>query len=378
MAAPENHTPSTPPTHHTPTTEDDRNMASLIEHKSVASHTPPTPPTGHVHGTTPCCVLALSQQRLFQCDKLKHLSQKIRSGISHHLHSPKKKATMTKAFSDDYVMVDSNSLAPPHQPTVSDIQGSGLSSRLDVLRCCRGRHARSWTFDTDWEIKMTSSLPTPPCDHTHSRDRETMTLSTNSPSPTVSRSLTSSSLSSCLCTSNQPTYVWKVKRDDMTGCIRNHDNKAMKRKFRVVGGSSEDNLNLTCSLTLFPNGINWDLDKAATLRVAIRQATPTHSPNGSLYFSVLGVAHGLVTEVISQRETTVQLKDENTFVINEFISHDVIELEKVKIFELSFSLNLHYELGKDWACLGGEEEEEEEEEEGLADGNEYFIIPHFP
>lgn len=215
------------------------------------------------------------------------------------------------------------------------IMSNSFDSALHQYR--RHSRGRSWTTPTT-SVCQDSSVPSSlesSLSSTHSFPTSDLSPSSPHPSPGTA-----------------PTYKWVLKRNDFIGPIFKHNNKTMDRKFRVRAGSKEDGCGFTFLLKLYPNGINWALDSYMSLKVEV--PTPSSHPSTTLYFSVTVVEEGSSPRVLACRRRVCKLKEEKAFLLEEFLSHDVVKASKASHFHMLFDIDLCYRLGEDWVSVGTE------------------------
>ena len=90
------------------------------------------------------------------------------------------------------------------------------------------------------------------------------------------------------------------------------------------------------------------MDNHISLQVEV--TTPTSHSSRTLYFSVMVVEKGL-PHVLASRKKVCRLREEKGFLLEQFISHDVVKVSTAKMFKISLDINLSYCLGEDWVCI---------------------------
>ena len=150
-----------------------------------------------------------------------------------------------------------------------------------------------------------------------------------------------------------PTYVWKVKRNEFYNPMFRHTHVIMEKSFGVVSTSSGENLGLKFILKLYPNGIEWDWDTFATLKVEVKGVTPVSPGHGSriLYFHVKVIEEGQNPQILAYREHLSELKDQE-FFLKEFVPHEVVKMSQAKTFSLLFTISIRYNVGEgEWQSI---------------------------
>lgn len=147
---------------------------------------------------------------------------------------------------------------------------------------------------------------------------------------------------------SSPKLIWTFKRVDFLEPIFKHTSKSFSKCFKMKAGGRRG---LTLDLKLYPNGVNWAADKSVSLQVKV--ATPSSHASSSLYLSVLVEEIGL-PHVLVNRKKVCKLREEREFLMEEFISHDVLKTSKAKSFQLMLTAQLCYHLGEDWVSIGSD------------------------
>lgn len=249
---------------------------------------------------------------------------------------------------EDYVLVDTSrdlqGFDRDHTPTTPDSASSPSSSDElspdDFLTTSgdgyEARRERSHTvpnLSNGPPISPTRSLPPSAPSHT----------STLLPSNPASR---------LLCGPASPrTLTWTLKRTSFLEPIFNHTAKCIDKKFTLkVGGGRvrSSGCSLTIALKLFPNGLNWALDRSASLKVQV-----TGHTSSTLYLNMMVEEKGLRhSHMLVSRRKVCKLAKERAFLIEEFLAHDVLKMSSAKNFLLTLDVELGYRLGEDWVCIG--------------------------
>lgn len=167
---------------------------------------------------------------------------------------------------------------------------------------------------------------------------------------------------------DKPTFPWKLRRMDFVEPIFQHQPKTFTNKFTVTSSRGQKECSLTFALKLYPNGVNWDQDKSASLYVEISGpcgTSPSHAPNSSpshatctAYVEVVLLevgGHG-GKEVLAFRRQVCRLQEKREFMLEDFIPHDVIKTSSADYFKLLFNISVSYSLGLDWVWVAGDEE----------------------
>ena len=139
----------------------------------------------------------------------------------------------------------------------------------------------------------------------------------------------------------------------MTPVIK-HDNKAFERKFQVKVGTGTKFI-LTFVLKLYPNGVNWDQDSSASLHVEVKTSLSSHV-NTKVYFGVRVVEDRTTSrDILAERRRICCLKEEREFLLDEFLSHEVVKTSQAKLLYMLFHVEMSYQLGEDWVCVETEQ-----------------------
>ena len=166
-------------------------------------------------------------------------------------------------------------------------------------------------------------------------------------------SLPSSTASTCRHHSPKPVYVWSLKRLDLAPLIFDHSGKTIEKKFQVKAGGrpKKGGYTLTFFLKLYPNGVNWAQDVSASLHVKVSSSLG-QSTSSTLYFGVMVLEGNKKQMLLAQRRRVCKLQQEQEFLLENFLAHDVLKGSQAKSLMLSFHVELSYELGRDWVCIG--------------------------
>ena len=163
----------------------------------------------------------------------------------------------------------------------------------------------------------------------------------------------------------KPTFCWPIQRKKFFQPIFTHSNKDISKKFAVQCGAKENRCTLNFGLKLYPNGVNWDQDKSVSLQAEITGPERSgHSPSHAsctLYVEVMLLEQPkrkkrllLEQQLLAHRRKVCRLREQKGFLIEQFISHDVVKHSKADNFQLLFYINLSYNLGEDWVWVGAE------------------------
>ena len=136
------------------------------------------------------------------------------------------------------------------------------------------------------------------------------------------------------------TFDWDIRRSDFIDPLFNHKNRTFVKKWRYFSGSSSSDLKVHFNVALYPNGINWDQDSFSTLKVLITKVSRTPPSTAFLKFHITG-SDCQAGHVICSRqvESSFALKE---FVIQEFLSHEVIKESRAKNFEFKITVEVGY------------------------------------
>ena len=135
---------------------------------------------------------------------------------------------------------------------------------------------------------------------------------------------------------------------DLVEPVFKHSPKTFDKCFKLrTGGRGQGRL--TLGLKLYPNGVNWALDQCASLQIGVN----SRAANTTLYLKVTVREKGL-PHVLAHRKKVCKLAEQREFLIEEFLSHDVLKSSKAKHIQVQLKVELGYSLGEDWVCIGSE------------------------
>lgn len=105
---------------------------------------------------------------------------------------------------------------------------------------------------------------------------------------------------------------------------------------------------LTFVLKLHPNGVNGDRDSSASLHVAVRTSHPQVSTN--VYFGVRVVEDRTTSDnILTQCKRICHPGAQETeFLLDDFLSHEVVKASQAKLLYLLFHVDVSYQLGEGW------------------------------
>ena len=126
-----------------------------------------------------------------------------------------------------------------------------------------------------------------------------------------------------------------MKRDDFILPIFHHKDKCFEKKVKLNIGTSKQNPVVT--FKLYPNGLNVDKNRSSTLKVEVTHLGKLER-GMILQVNITGQdCHS--GDIIVSRQVENSL-NHNSFLLPDFISHEIIKLSNARNFQFTATLHI--------------------------------------